>query len=590
MAADSSVAPRGLWDQLKSFRKVFWIANNMEMIERLAYYGLRAVVALYIVEALENGGPQFTQIEKGSIFALWAAVQSFVPIFTGGFADKYGYKITVAISVAIKIVGYLVMAYAIELGSITTGGASEGVPGHAAVYGWFLAGACLLALGTAVFKPGLQGIIALQLEASNSSVGWSVFYQIVNVGGFLGPYLAGAMRLMEWRYVFVACAAIVALNWLVLLTFPEPEKEKISELEKRRERTGLIGTLKLLWDSFIGICEPRLMAFLVIFSGFWAMFNQLFDLLPNYIDDWVDSSGVAQAVVAPLFSLFGAELPEAWNGLVPPEQMINLNAGMCMTLAFVIGFFTGKVRSMTAMIAGVLVSAGAIYSLGLSTNGWWILGCIAAFSIGELMSSPTKLRYMSSIAPPGKKGMYLGFVNATNGIGWALGSLIAGTMYEETGDKVVLARRHLVDVLHQDGATVEAIPKTEVMPYLAELTDSTVRAAQAMLHETYDPTVVWTHFAIIGLTSMGGLIAFDVITRLKLKAEPFVLMGMVFGISFFTYGVQWALTFSGLMVLYVVVEKVNPDWLPQGQGEDDAPTPEPEGGDAAAPEAEDEES
>ncbi len=231
MASDTTeeTEPQGLGQQLKGFNRVFWIANNMEMIERLAYYGLRAVVALYIVEALEAGGPQFDQTDKGIIFAWWAAVQSFVPIFTGGFADKHGYKLTVAISVAIKIAGYLVMAYAIELGSLTTGGGSDGVAGHDAVFWWFMLGACLLALGTAVFKPGLQGIIALQLKASNASVGWSVFYQIVNVGGFLGPYLAGAMRLMAWRNVFLACAVIVALNWLVLLTFPEPDKELTDE-------------------------------------------------------------------------------------------------------------------------------------------------------------------------------------------------------------------------------------------------------------------------------------------------------------------------------------------------------------------------
>ena len=70
---------------------------------------------------------------------------------------------------------------------------------------------------------------------------------------------------MEWRYVFLSCAIIVAINWLILLTFPEPEKEQLSELEKRRERTGFVGTVKVLWDSIIGICEPRLLAFLVIY-------------------------------------------------------------------------------------------------------------------------------------------------------------------------------------------------------------------------------------------------------------------------------------------------------------------------------------
>ncbi len=545
--------------QLGSFNKVFWIANGIEMIERLAYYGLRAVVALYIVAALEEGGPQFTHVEKGSIFAMWAAVQSFIPIFTGGYADRYGYKLTVAISVAIKIVGYLVMGFAIELGAATSGGASVGVANDPTVFWWFFLGAGLLAFGTAVFKPGIQGIIALQLKESNASVGWSVFYQLVNLGGFLGPFLAGAMRVMAWRYVFISCAVIVAINWLVLLTFPEPEREAMSAASTSRQGGGIRGFFQTLWDSFIGIWEPRLAAFLVVFSGFWAMFHQLFDLLPNYIEDWVDTSMVA-AALAPIVGV-----PEAWHGQLPPEYMINLNAGMCMTLAFLIGYLTGKVRSMTAMIAGILVAGLAIFSLAASTNGWFILLGIASFSVGELMSSPTKMRYFTGIAPPGKKGLYLGYINATGGIGWALGSIIAGSMYEEGGDKVVLARRHLIEELGQDPTVVDAIAKTEVMPQLATQLGTSVEAAQQLLFTTYNPTFVWVHFAIIGFLSMAGLLVFDQITRRNLPAEPQLLLVLTVLVAWYTYGWFWAAVFGAFMALYMVLQVAAPEALPQGR-------------------------
>ena len=130
MSESTAAAPMGLKEQLQSFNRVFWLGNAIEMVERLAYYGLRVVVPLYIVLSLEEGGPQFSQTQKGTIFAIWAAIQSFVPIFTGGYADKFGYKLTVAVSTVIKIAGYLVMAYALELASVISGGASEGVAGH----------------------------------------------------------------------------------------------------------------------------------------------------------------------------------------------------------------------------------------------------------------------------------------------------------------------------------------------------------------------------------------------------------------------------------------------------------------------------
>ncbi|MCB9766400.1 MAG: MFS transporter [Alphaproteobacteria bacterium] len=556
----------GLWTQLRSFNKTFWIANTMEMLERLAYYGLRTVLPVYMVLSLAQGGPEFNHIQKGMIYGWWAMVQSGLPVFTGGYADRYGYKLTVGVSIAIKIAGYLLMAYAVDLAGALTGGASLEEPGHHTTFVVFTVGALLLAAGTAVFKPGLQGIIGTQLKAENGSVGWAVFYQLVNVGGFLGPFLAGVMRLMAWKWVFISCAVIVSLNYIFLLTFPEPEKPETDEVG------GVLGALKVLWDSAIGICEPRLMGFLVIFSGFWAMFNQLFDLLPNYIDDWIDSSMVADAVARPILG----ELPAEWGGMLPQEFMINLNAGMCMLLAFVIGFFTGKVRSMTAMIAGIVVAAAAIYGLGMSLNGWFILGAIALFSLGELMASPTKMRYFSNIAPPGKKGLYLGYINATVGIGWALGSFIAGSMYEEGGDKVVLARRHLVEAVGLDPTTVAEMPKDAVLPSLQESLGMTADQVRELLYATYEPGFVWTHFALIGVVSMVGLILYDRITAAKASWEAPVLAVLAALISGWTYsggsvsrGVITGGIFGGLMVLYIVLEKVAPHVLPQGQTEEE---------------------
>ncbi len=552
----------GLLKQLVGYSFSFWIANIVEMFERLAYYGLRTVLPVYMVLSIDQGGPEFSHIQKGAIFAWWAAVQSGVPVFTGGYADRYGYKLTVAISIAIKIAGYLVMAFAVPLAGLMTNGASLSVKGDPYTFWIFTAGAILLALGTAVFKPGIQGIIGTQLNEANGSLGWSLFYQLVNVGGFLGPFLAGYMRLLAWEWVFISCALIVSVNYAFLLMFPEPDKGDVPQSK------GILGALRVLWESAIGICEPRLLGFLVIFSGFWAMFYQLFDLLPNYIGDWVDSSMVADALAKPLLG----ELPQEWAGNLPQEYMININAGMCMLLAFLIGYLTGKVRSMTAMIAGMLVAAIAIYGLGMSMNGWWILLAIAMFSLGELMSSPTKMRYFNNIAPPGKKGLYLGYINATSGIGWALGSVIAGKMYEEGGDKVVLARRYLTEELQVESATVQALAKDDVIPRIMELTDQAEPAIRTLLYETYNPGFIWSHFALIGIASMVGLILYDLITRLNAKWEWIPILLLTVGLSGWTYaGGSWIMgltvggIFGALIITYVGLEALFPQVLPQGQ-------------------------
>lgn len=542
----------GMLEQLASFNGAFWISNGMEMLERLAYYGLRVVLPIYLVLSVAEGGPEFSHTQKAFIYSWWAVVQSFLPIVTGGYADRYGYKLTVGVSIAIKVLGYLGMAYAVNVADILRGGPTTeaGDPTTLAV---FMVGALLLAAGTAIFKPGIQGLLATNLDESNSSFGWSIFYQLVNLGAFIGPFLAGGMKLLAWKYVFLSCAAIVSLNYILLLFLDEPAAARWPGGKRPLGTFGqeIVGMVKTGAEAVYGIFKPRIAAFLVVFSGFWAMFYQLFDLLPNYITDWVDSSDVYNAVVVPVFTVFNAFPPMDWNGQVPQEQLINLNAGMIMIFAGVMGYFTGKVRSLTAMIIGMGIAGVGIYGLGGATNGLLLLGAISIFSVGEMWASPTKMRYFASIAPKGQEGLYLGYVNATVGIGWGLGSIVAGEMYQEGGDKVVLARKYLTETLGQSADAVSALTKDEVVPRLMELSSQSALEVQTMLFQTYNPAFVWQHFCLVGAVSMLGLFLFDRVTQLNLaeNKETAVLVVMTGVIAGWTYGWVWGLVFGGGIVI-----------------------------------------
>ena len=338
-------APRSLREQMVGLDNRFWIVNVMEMFERLAYYGVRAVVAIYMVLPQSAGGPEFTHVEKGIIFAWWAGVQSVLPMFTGGFADRYGHKNSISLAIVLKVIGYALMGYRMD-------------------FAGFFWGCMLLAGGTAIFKPGVQGTLAATLKEGNASVGWGVFYQLVNIGGFLGPVVAGVLRLLAWKYVFLACAGIVCINFLWLPFYQDPTQEEGYEGKgaKGAESWGALSralkpieayiwggfvalvTPYLIWRdlgaygesnnaytsfkvetlaaligliafviyiprkahfdkgsmdpltvftvSVVGLFQSRVLGFCLVFSGFWLMFNQVFDLLPNVIDDWVDTSGL----------------------------------------------------------------------------------------------------------------------------------------------------------------------------------------------------------------------------------------------------------------------------------------------------------
>ena len=321
----------GLIAAITSLSYVFWVVGGMEMIERLAYYGVKAVAVLYAKDPISKGGLGVTMTEFGSILMIWALIQSVLPVFTGGLSDRYGYKETIATSTVVKIIGYLTMAM---------------FP----TYGGFFAGAMLLATGTAIFKPGIQGTLVKSTTRGNSSMAWGIFYQTVNIGGFLGPLLAGLMRKMEWSYVFLACAAIISLNFLMLFMYQEPGKQERLD-RAAAEKAGGVERASFVAESLHELRKPHVWVYLLIFSGFWFMFNALFDVLPAHIEEWVDTREIVQ-------SLFGGKPVEnafvkffvvmnAEGTEIQPEGMLNLNAGLIMLTCFGFAWLSGLMRATT---------------------------------------------------------------------------------------------------------------------------------------------------------------------------------------------------------------------------------------------------
>lgn len=453
-----------LRSQFFSMSRPFWMVNIMEMFERLAYYGVRVVIPLYIAQADEIGGLHFSQSDKGVIFLWWALFQSLTPMISGGFADRYGYKKTIAASIVIKIVGYLLMATQTEF--------------------WpFLAGCCTLALGTAIFKPGVQATMCSALTKKNSSVGWGTFYMLVNIGAFLGPPLAHFLMGISWPAVFYSCAAIVSLNFLMLLTYKDPPAGG--------EQAG--DPFKVLWITIKNFFNLRLIIFILIMSGFWLMFMQLFDMLPNFIVDWVDSSKMVADLGLPDWMLQrnstrGAQVTQAW--------LINANAGLIVLAVVYINFLVSRMRRVHSMFIGISIASVGLVAAGFTTSGYYCLLGILIFSVGEMLSSPKMNEYLGVIAPEGKKGMYMGYANIPQGIGWGLGSWFAGHVYEEMGDKANLALRYMAD---KNGIT--GIDRTEAMNKLVEVTGMTHQEATDMLWVAYKPYELWYPFAAVGVAS-----------------------------------------------------------------------------------------
>ena len=195
---ESVPAKTPFWVQVRSLPANFWYANVMEMFERLAFFSVSAIRALFLVAATSSNGLGLSYTQKGTILSIWAALQCLIPMVSGGYTDRYGYRKSLAVAFTINTLGYLLMAHSKGLADVLGG---RGLPD--AGFWVFLFAACMVASGTAIFKPPVQGTIARVTTAETSSLGWGLFYWVVNIGGALAPAMAGSLRgEVDWRYVF----------------------------------------------------------------------------------------------------------------------------------------------------------------------------------------------------------------------------------------------------------------------------------------------------------------------------------------------------------------------------------------------------
>ncbi len=474
----------------------YWMLNGIEMFERLAYYLVRSVVAIYIMQADDPAGLHFTAADKGMIYSLWFIFQSLLPTFTGGYADRYGYKKTLAFAITVNILGYVLLATQRSLFDFTFG-------------------IVVLAVGTAFFKPSLQGSLAQNVTSKNSSLGWGIFYWVVNVGAAIGPMLAHFLRTeLSWTALFLAAAGVTSLNYLMLFTF----KDFASGADKTE------GPGKVMVRTLKNLADARLVTWLLIMSCFWLMMYTLWDLQPNFLTDWNDSSGVAHFFRNSFF-------PDQWTvetarGLmVPQEILLNLNAALIVLFMIPISWAVRKLRTLESMVIGMtMATAGVIVAGFTNVGGVFLLG-VVGFSLGEMLTGPKKNEYLGLISPPGKKGLYLGYVNIPVGLGGWIGSALQGHVYGHYGEKAVLAQKYLcqhTDYLAGriwDGKvatldTVTGIARTEAFATLQQVTGLDAVQATEVLWTTYDPQYhVWIPFACIGVAAIIALVVFARLAR-----------------------------------------------------------------------------
>jgi proton-dependent oligopeptide transporter, POT family len=264
----------------------------------------------------------------------------------------------------------------------------------------------LPALGIALVKPAVVGTTARASNENVRSIGYSIYYTLVNIGGAAGPYVASWVhQRMRVENVFrVAALSVFLMIFAVLLFFREPRRAGETQTASLRDA---------LKNFLTVISNPRFMLFLLIFSGYWIVYWQEFIILPLYVHDYI-------------------------NPHTDTELMLVTGPLVVITLTVLVNVLTQRIAAFRAIILGTLISALAwvVLIVHPSVVGAYITLVVVA--LGEITQSPRYYEYISRLAPLGQQGTYMGFAFLPIGIG----SLIAGVF----GGRLI---HHFGEVKHQ---------------------------------------------------------------------------------------------------------------------------------------------
>lgn len=403
----------GFISQVRSYPKTFWSANTLELFERWAYYGIFNLLALYLTNSPESGALGFTQVEKGLIMGIVNAILYFLPVITGSIADKFGYRKVLIIAFIILSSGYYLM------GVVTS---------FAAVFMTFF----YVAIGAALFKPVISATIAKTTNESNSSLGFGIFYMMINIGGLIGPVLASELREVSWMYMFIMSSAAIFVNLIIVIFFfKEPERAENPDPLGKSLKIVVTNIFKVLQDL-------RFSLFLLIIIGSWTVFWQYFYSLPVFIAQWTDTGALYDAIykVAPGFArALGTD-----EGIILAEKFIALDAFLIVIFQVIVSTLIARFRPLTSMTAGIVVNTLGLTLTVMTRDPLFLLIGIFIFSIGEMAFSPKILEYIGRIAPKDQAALYMGTQFLPIAIGNFIGGFISGGVYERLADKIEMMK------------------------------------------------------------------------------------------------------------------------------------------------------
>ena len=359
----------------------------MELFERLAYYGQQIVFMVYMRNKLG-----FTESEAGQLSGIFGGLIYLLPILGGTLADKWGFRRAFNIAFTVLALGYFLIG-------------SMGMTAFESLYGgfsqyWLLVFFLVFtAFGGSFIKPSVLGTVAVTSKPETKSLGFAIYYWLVNVGAMIGPTIAYFVRDSlgnEFVYMVssLSCLAMLAVNLLLY-------KEVRSQSEGVPESLG-----KKITNLFVVLGNFKFMIFLLIYSLYWIIFWQEFIIVPYYVVDYIDVN-------------YPYEILQSWAG-----------AGAIILLQIPINRMTKNIKTPNAILLGFAMSSLIWVIIGIFPSVPTIAAGIVAFAVGEMIQAPRYYEYISEIAPPGQQGLFQGYAFLPIAIARFVGDPIGGWLYQ----------------------------------------------------------------------------------------------------------------------------------------------------------------
>ncbi|HEY3353138.1 MAG TPA: MFS transporter [Polyangia bacterium] len=395
------------------FPRSFWTANVTELFERAAYYAMASWVVIYLGQL---GLGKYWPSTLNSW--LWFLVY-FLPILSGTIADRVGFRKSLLFAFVLLCIGYTAMGYPVWFG----GAALVDPPPDAyvappGVFPLVLAGILFIGLGGSVIKPCISGTVQ-KTAGLRATLGFGIFYTIINLGSLTGRGTAYVVRTRSsLAMIFaVAAAACVVAFMVVLLVYRDPEQELGTAAAKPRKSIA-----RILADMVIVLRNPRFTLFLLVTTGFFFLYSQVYNVLPLYLKKVVETKPpvdlytMANPLVIVCFQLLVTKLFGKWKPIV--SMMVGT---AIIAAAFVLNLVP------VYLAGGLHASFADLLPLG----SLFIVLTIAAAAFGELFASARVYEYIGALAPKGQEGLFLGYANLPMALGALIGGPVGAAIFNE---------------------------------------------------------------------------------------------------------------------------------------------------------------